>query len=909
MRTITEYSTTPLLTVLFVRVLAGITLLVAVACSGGGGGGGDNGGSSGAEEAPALVSTERLGIPLVAKIYDQNLHPDDQFSYQCELLNGDLPVSWAVDDTMDNLGMTISSTGLISWTVPPAGGGGPDSYTVKVSATNSAGTDEKSFTLNVYPGDNSPPMIQELTAIGDLSVDEVGYLCLSATISDAEDNISSVEASVWGDRPDPWQELAIEYVGESATEYQWLGEVNPLSSGEIHITFRVTDTQGATTEGTATTLVKAVNSEPTGDTIILSAEEIAGQDGLLVYNGYATHGQVPVRGNVLVGAVKDGKAYLYHPDLEGEGLSDYNSRRALGHFIQQLSESPASKGHNALTKTDVLVPTSQQLFKNPDTGCSTYPLGAQVKLPSGMHVEADAADHCTIDNTTKRWAAIKSMTGDGPYFLAPETGFRMNTFWPGLSGALNTLLKVTSGAGVIEDSVQDIDGTPVKAYCSVARLFPFIYYLPSVYKEDLIAQLPDERLRFVVDYFISDHPVAEAIKERLPGLKTRVRLALEDDPKLFVRVNGLDAGCMCVEGLKNLAGVIPSEIIEAPFRAFLLNIVEISMVDFFTEWTAEEGEGTHKQTANFIFTSVVELLSSFYQCVGEGIAPPVFLVINNMLDAISAGAWVYDELAGIQDTLEYAAFDCLEFGDQVTIPDAYLAEVLNKALGRSPTAGNTFYVSELESLEGFGDYWGTPSGHAISDFTGVQFCKNVTVISFTNVDLSEADLGPIGQLPLLEELVLVWAGLSDLTGLGTLPGIKTLHLYRNDIYDISELASLSSLTEIALGYNNISSIEPLSSLTSLEGIYMEYNLVEDLAPLAGLINLHEVTFSHNPVADISGLVNNPGIGPGDIIHMGDNSLYCECTDGFDTQDCIDSKALRAKGTEVYGCCDILECCY
>ena len=907
MKTITRYSIPPRLPVLLVAILAGITLFLAVACSGGGGG---DGGSGGGEETPAIVSAERLGIPVVAKMYDQNLHPDDQFSRQCELLNGDLPVTWAVDDTMDNLGMTISSTGLVSWTVPPASGVDPDPYTVKVSATNSVGADEKSFTLHVYPGENSPPMIRELTAIGDLGVDEVGYLCLSATVSDAEDNISSVEASVWGDRFDPWQGLAIEYAGEAAVEYQWLGEVNPLSSGEIHITIRVTDTQGAITEGTATIIVKAAGSEPTGDTILLSAEEVAGQDGLLVYNGYATHGQVPVRGNVLVGAVKDGKAYLYHPDLEGEELSDYNSRRALGHFIQQLSESPGAGSTATLTKADALVPASQQLFKNPDTGCSTYPLGAQVKLPSGMHVEADAPDHCTIDNTTKRWAAVKSMTGDGPYFLAPETGFRMNTFWPGLSGALNTLLKVTSGAGVIEDSVQDIDGTPVKAYCSVARLFPFIYYLPSVYKEDLVAQLPDERLRFVVDYFISDHPVAEAIKEHLPMLKARVRLALEDDPKLFARVNGLDAGCMCIEGLKNLAGVIPSEIIEAPFRAFLLNIVEISMVAYFTEWAAEEGSYVdHKQTANFIFTSVVELLSSFYQCVGEGIAPPVFLVVNNMLDVVSAGAWVYDELAGIQDTLEYAAFDCLEFGDQVTIPDAYLAEVLNKALGRSPTAGNIFYVSELESLEGFGDYWGTPSGHAISDFTGVQFCKNVTAINFTNVDLSETDLSPIGQLPLLEELVLAWAGLSDLTGLGTLPSIKTLHLYRNDIYDISELASLSSLTEIALGYNNISSIEPLSTLTNLEGIYMEYNLVEDLAPLAGMINLHEVTFSHNPVTDISGLVNNPGIGPGDIIHMGDNSLYCECADGFDTQDCIDSKALRAKGPEVYGCCDILECCH
>ena len=62
-------------------------------------------------------------------------------------------------------------------------------------------------------------------------------------------------------------------------------------------------------------------------TVVLSAEQVAGPGGILLYHGEEITGQVTVPENAILGAVKDGEVYLYHPALGDDELSEYNSRQ------------------------------------------------------------------------------------------------------------------------------------------------------------------------------------------------------------------------------------------------------------------------------------------------------------------------------------------------------------------------------------------------------------------------------------------------------------------------------------------------------------------------------------------------------------------------------------------------------
>ncbi len=124
----------------------------------------------------------------------------------------------------------------------------------------------------------------------------------------------------------------------------------------------------------------------------------------------------------------------------------------------------------------------------------------------------------------------------------------------------------------------------------------------------------------------------------------------------------------------------------------------------------------------------------------------------------------------------------------------------------------------------------------------------------------------------LEELTSLdasGAGITDLTGIEYCIGLEDLNLEGNSIVDISLLATLSNLTMLNLGSNQITSIEAL----------------------AGLNQLTLITLFKNQIADLTPLMNNTGIGQGDIVDVRDNPLDTVIGNGQISQ-------LESKGVSV-----------
>jgi Leucine-rich repeat (LRR) protein len=73
-------------------------------------------------------------------------------------------------------------------------------------------------------------------------------------------------------------------------------------------------------------------------------------------------------------------------------------------------------------------------------------------------------------------------------------------------------------------------------------------------------------------------------------------------------------------------------------------------------------------------------------------------------------------------------------------------------------------------------------------------------------------------------------------------------------------------------------------------------MIQDLTPLQGLVNLNMLYLAENQIDDISPLVQNSGLGKGDLVDIEENPL--DLTDGSDDRD--DIQTLIARGVVMIG---------
>ncbi|MDA1372013.1 MAG: leucine-rich repeat domain-containing protein [Proteobacteria bacterium] len=196
----------------------------------------------------------------------------------------------------------------------------------------------------------------------------------------------------------------------------------------------------------------------------------------------------------------------------------------------------------------------------------------------------------------------------------------------------------------------------------------------------------------------------------------------------------------------------------------------------------------------------------------------------------------------------------------------------------------------------------------ISDLTALS-----EMTQLTSLFLSENPLGDIGPLSELTELtvlrlhrhgdfiggqvarnfmgargLLFTNAITDISPLAKLTKLVDLNIHTQEVSDLRPLSGLTSLIELRLAGNLFTDLSPLAGLTTLENLELTGNSITDLSALRGLGNLTRLDLRYNPdLGDIQPLLDNNGIGAGDIVEL-----------RFTRVSCTDQALLVARGVEV-----------
>jgi hypothetical protein len=143
----------------------------------------------------------------------------------------------------------------------------------------------------------------------------------------------------------------------------------------------------------------------------------------------------------------------------------------------------------------------------------------------------------------------------------------------------------------------------------------------------------------------------------------------------------------------------------------------------------------------------------------------------------------------------------------------------------------------------------------IGNISGIGACKNLEVVN------------------LVGNWVDAVHPLTDITPLEDLHQLKKLNISSNGITDMTPLSKLTGLTYLDVSNNiNLRDLKPLENLTNLSVLSLWGNKIHDVRPLQGLGNLKELNLHHNNITDISPLLENSGIGKGDVLDLELNPL-------------------------------------
>lgn len=242
----------------------------------------------------------------------------------------------------------------------------------------------------------------------------------------------------------------------------------------------------------------------------------------IVVGGVEYADSAPVSEEALVGVVKNGHAYLYHPAMGDAELSEYNSRRAVGFFLAYQMMDANARARVA----DKLEDRSLEP-------------GEQVELATGVSVEGVGYRLYRFTNARHRWVGIIC---DWYMRLLPPSG---GVFCPDIADAFSGIVdSVFEESESCECAVTEWD---VKTYCSMIRAAPLL-------------QSPS---------------LAGALMEE-------AALANSRGPEPFLQANVVDWVQVNYECLEAVLGVCP-DCEELPIDALFSRAVESALVRVLTE--------------------------------------------------------------------------------------------------------------------------------------------------------------------------------------------------------------------------------------------------------------------------------------------------------------------------------------
>ncbi len=274
---------------------------------------------------------------------------------------------------------------------------------------------------------------------------------------------------------------------------------------------------------------------------------------------------------------------------------------------------------------------------------------------------------------------------------------------------------------------------------------------------------------------------------------------------------------------------------------------------------------------------------------------------------------------------------CATIGEVVYIPDESLLTILLERLGKDATP---VYSVELKDMTTFHN-----ENSNLTDLTGLQYAEdlrflhvfnneietlnplsglskleviyagankiiyldfaekltNLKILNLTGNDISV--LTPIQNAATLTELKLGNNNINDLAPLENLENLEILEIYQNDIEDedLLSLSELTNLKKLDLMTCDITDITPLASLTKLTHFRLMNNNVENISILQNMVEIEELNLKHNEISDIGPLVDDPGLGEGDILDISFNDL--DLTEG--SEDMQNIEELETRGVTVY----------
>ncbi|MCD4819473.1 MAG: leucine-rich repeat domain-containing protein [Candidatus Cloacimonetes bacterium] len=242
------------------------------------------------------------------------------------------------------------------------------------------------------------------------------------------------------------------------------------------------------------------------------------------------------------------------------------------------------------------------------------------------------------------------------------------------------------------------------------------------------------------------------------------------------------------------------------------------------------------------------------------------------------------------------------------VPDDNFRDAINAHLGQPVDYEPT--IADLNSLTGTLD----AGGSSILSIEGAQYLTNITGLHLENNQISAisaisdltnltnlylynnqiSNITVLSDLSNLTELILISNQISDISAISGLTNLTKLHLSNNEINNISVLSSLTNLTHLGmysnqisdisivsvlmnltslqLGFNYICNISSLTSLTNLTGLELNNNQISDISVISGLTNLTSLGVHGNQITDIYPLVENAGLGSGDVLFLEEYGL-------------------------------------
>jgi len=225
------------------------------------------------------------------------------------------------------------------------------------------------------------------------------------------------------------------------------------------------------------------------------------------------------------------------------------------------------------------------------------------------------------------------------------------------------------------------------------------------------------------------------------------------------------------------------------------------------------------------------------------------------------------------------------------------------------------YVMALRATDEAGNASPMSNVVAVTPFVDVVVVLPDAALDMAIREVLQRPTGDIhrSDLALLRELDLTNRGIHVLSGLEHCERLWALGLRSNDVESVAPLAPLHALLRLDVGDNQIADLTPLSTLTNVEVLVVYRNLLVDLDPLRPLVKLRHLDASinaiesldplvplaaletvyliRNAIRDVHALVENEGIGTGDVVALDQNPLSTEALE-------VDIPALEARGVTV-----------